>query len=379
MERVVDVLIIGGGPAGMSCAVTLQKAGVKNMVVEKRSFPRDKTCGGLVTAKTQRLFKEIFDISEKEALSAFVCDESESISLYNDGEPLASTPVVKPLLSVKRMDMDAFFARRYLDLGGDLNENVYPVSVDAVNRRADLSNGESVSFSRLVVADGALSATRAMLGYPKQKLGFCVEAHIPKSKLSCGDGVRIYFGVVKKGYAWVFPSGASYCVGLGGVYEKGTRYDIVFKDFLSELGVDASECRIKGAFVPYGKVIRQDRGGENVVLIGDAGGFVDPIYGEGLYFALASGLEAAKAVLSGSEKFHSEFKKRSAYITKIIRQGGVLQKIFYSSVGQRAFVKKVRGKNAFVGFYCDNQLSDYRYPYFKALKLYRDYKKSKRS
>ena len=116
--------------------------------------------------------------------------------------------------------------------------------------------------------------------------------------------------------------------------------------------------------------------------MGDAGGFVDPIYGEGLYFALATGLAAAEAVINVCRKktvsLEKEFACLSSEYAKIVGRGARLQKIFYSGLVQKAFCAKVKGKNAFVGFYCDNQLARYNYSYNELFKLYADYKKNKR-
>lgn len=51
MERVVNTAIIGAGPAGLACAMRLQKAKISHLLLEKKSFPRDKTCGGLSPKK----------------------------------------------------------------------------------------------------------------------------------------------------------------------------------------------------------------------------------------------------------------------------------------------------------------------------------------
>ena len=85
MNHVVDTIVIGAGPAGVSCAIRLQKAGVSTWIVEKRSFPRDKTCGGLITEKTLLLLSDLLDAS-KEELAQLFCDESDAIKLHAKDE-----------------------------------------------------------------------------------------------------------------------------------------------------------------------------------------------------------------------------------------------------------------------------------------------------
>ena len=378
MEQVVDTVIIGGGPAGISCAIRLQKAGVPNLVIEKKQFPREKTCGGMVTEKTVQLLLKNLDLSSADELQPAFCDESTTVKLYCKNELLTLSQVSKPFRFVKRAVLDAYLANEYQKRGGRLMENTVCESVDVANHALRLSNGDTVAFRHLVVADGALSETGKMLGCRNPKLGFCVETDLPKTDLPDFEGVGIYFGVVKKGYAWAFPSGEDFCIGLGGVYQKGIPYNKLLDQFLLSFGIDPQNCPKRGAFVPYGKPTKQPRGLDDVILVGDAGGFVDPIYGEGLYFAAATGTEAANAILENPEKLRPAYRKRTARLEKTIRQGNRLQTFFFNPAVQKLFQKVIRNKNAFVGFYCDHQISEYNYSYAQLWKLYRAYKKGKR-
>ncbi|MBQ7172943.1 MAG: geranylgeranyl reductase family protein [Clostridia bacterium] len=378
MNHVVDTLIIGAGPAGLSCGIRLCKRGVSNLVVEKRSFPRDKTCGGGVTNKTYRLLSEELELPE-EALSKIFCDENDVLELFFGDLRLTHSKIKKPLRFVKRREFDHFLATEYQKRGGKLLENTTCSSLDPKGHTATLSSGDTVAFEHLVISDGALSPTAKSLGYDSPELAFCVETHIPKEALPNHTAVGVSFGVVKNGYVWVFPSGKELCVGLGGLYDQSVRYDAILKDFLRTLGVDPEPYPIKGAFLPYGKLVKQSRGMDNVLLVGDAGGFVDPIYGEGLYFALASGIEAAKAISAGHTSARKAFLARMKPYQKIIRDGKRLQKIFVLPASQKYFKKVAQGRNNFVGFYIDHLLAEYDYPYSRLGKLIRDYRREKKT
>ena len=104
---------------------------------------------------------------------------------------------------------------------------------------------------------------------------------------------------------------------------------------------------------------------------------MDPITGEGLYFAIKSGMEAANAILSDPEKIRPAFLKRTAPVAKIIRRDERLKRFFFRGGTQRLFRKVVSGKDRFAGFYCDHQVSAYDYPHF--LKLCLEYKKQKKA
>lgn len=379
-----DALIIGAGPSGMSAAISLQKAGITNVVLEKKEFPRKKTCGGLVTLKTLKALEELLGMQGSDLVSAVFCDSGDTVELYHKYEPLTRSQTAVPFYFVKRESFDNFLVDRYRGMKGTLYENTGNYSIDFSDKSVRLENGDELGFDHLIAADGALSSTGTLLGYPKTHPGFCVESFLPKSDLVKKAGysgeLRIHLGMVEKGYAWVFPSGDEVCVGLGGVYSDKTDYIRELKSFLGQMGVTGSKYKIRGAFVPYGEVVDQRKGRDDVALVGDAGGFVDPIYGEGLYFAVRSGCEAAGALVSYKERpetgsFKSFFSDNMKPYVKLIKQGRKLQKYFFSDLILKRFAGKLRGKNEFAAYYCDNQIAEYNYPYNKLKKLYSDYKR----
>ena len=378
MDHIVDTAIIGAGPAGTACGIRLLEGGVSCLIVEKRSFPRDKVCGGLVTEKTHGLLCSLL-APDGDLSPDLFCDTSDRAELWYKNERLAAARVSKPFRLVRRVRLDAKLAERYRELGGTLLENSECAAIDAASRRLTLKNGDTVSFRHLVAADGALSVTRKALGFETPSLGFCAETHVKKPAGRENGAVQIHFGIVKKGYAWVFPSGDDLCVGLGGCYEKGVRYDALLREYLALNGLEADRPT-KGAFVPYGDLVEQRGGADFAALVGDAGGFVDPLTGEGLYFALSTGIAAADAVIrsAAGAGFKTEFLRSVAPFGKIVTQGKRTQSVFFSSVEKSAFRKKFAGKDAFVAYYCDNQLSEYNYPYAKIWEIGLDYKRSRK-
>jgi len=94
-----------------------------------------------------------------------------------------------------------------------------------------------------------------------------------------------------------------------------------------------------------------------------------------LYFALSSGIAAAKSRISSPKSFKNKYLKMMAGHIKMISHGYRLKKIFFKKRIQEIFKKRLGGKDSFVGFYCDNQVSTYRYSYRELFRLYIDYKK----
>lgn len=107
--------------------------------------------------------------------------------------------------------------------------------------------------------------------------------------------------------------------------------------FLASLGLDGKSYEMKGAYLPYGKVVCQERGQDDVILIGDAAGYADPITGEGLYFALKSGTVAAETIASGAKNLRKSYLHAMKQSVKTIRQGKLLQRIFYRPTMQKRF------------------------------------------
>lgn len=376
MDKKTDTLIIGAGPAGISAAITLQKAGVSNVVIEKCRFPRSKTCGGLVTDKTVSALIDL--LGENIDISGVFCDKSNTVEIYRGYDKIVETQTDKALYFVKREVFDNYLVNIYKNIGGLIyeDEKKYEISID--KKCITLSDGTNIFFDHLMAADGALSPVGKKLGYINKKQGFCIETHVDKDKIKDPERVKIFFKIVDKGYAWCFPSGDKCCIGLGGVYSKKYCYTERINELLRMLNISPKEWVLKGAFVPYGKITDQSKGNDDVVLLGDAGGFVDPIYGEGLFFAVSGGIEAAKARIISNKMIRPEFIKRMHPYTKIIKQGSLLQKLFFNRVIQSLIMKKMSGNDSFVRYYCDNMISEYNYNYSKIIKMYMEYKKQKK-
>jgi len=371
MEHVVDTVIIGAGPAGASCAITLQKNNYSCLLIDKKSFPRGKTCGGGVTEKTYELIRELLG---GEAESVF-CGESDIVELYMKDSLMTRANVGKKYRFIKREVFDNALVSEYKRLGGVMLEECVCKKIEPASKRLTLSNGDTVRYRTLVGADGAKSAVRRAFGIPEPRQAFCAECHVPRSAMEYDGAVRIYFGIIKKGYAWVFPSGDEVCIGLGGLAKKDDRFDLVLKEFTRALGVSA-EYETKGAFLPYGEVADQSSLPDDTVLIGDAAGFADPLTGEGLYFALASGMAAARAAAGGS--FKSEYLAETEQFRRTVEEGaGVQGKLFLP--GAMTLVKKlVSGRPGFTSYVFDNIVSMYNYSYNDLKKLTEDYKKTRR-
>lgn len=372
MEHSFDTVIIGAGPAGMGCGIPLQKSGSSVCAIDKAVFPRNKTCAGLVTSKTFELIDSLFD---GEDTSGLFCYTASSLKLFRKTQLLTEAPVANIARLVNRLDFDNALVERYKYLGGKIFEGERNIKVDYDNDRVVLSSGDAITYNNLVFADGALSLSHKLMKVDKRKMAFGIEAYVPSDQLST-QSVDLYFDCIKDGYIWVFPHGETTCVGAARLHNKKTDYMKIIFDFLSSLGVDPQTQRYTGAFLPYGYVVPQNKLPDNVMLVGDAGGFTDPITGEGLYMALKTGSLAAESMSSEAPK--ETYLKSVKPICDIVKDGKKVQNLFFSSAIQKMFLEKVNGKERLVSYFYDNMVDEYRYDYTNIRKMYGDYKNSEK-
>lgn len=368
MKYNYKTIVIGAGPAGAACGITLQKQGVKNCVLDKAVFPRSKTCAGLVTGKTYRIIERLFDSNAPQELFCFTSGE---VRLFSKTKLLVAAPIEHPVRLVNRSEFDNALARRYQSLGGELKQGEQGYAIDYSNNRITLKSGDVLTYETLVFADGALSLAHKLTKVPREKLAFGVEVYVPAQQLDV-KSIDLYFDYLDNGYVWVFPHGDTVCVGAANQYRKGVDYQKILQTVLRDLRVDAQGVKTIGAFLPYGYVVDQKKLPQNVLLAGDAGGFADPISGEGLYMSMQTGIYAARCVGAASPK--KEYLQSVKPLQQLVADGRKAQKLFYTPAIHEKLFRRVKGNSRFVSFYFENQVDDYHYTYRQMKQLYDAYK-----
>lgn len=350
-----DVLIIGAGPAGASLAYQLQKSNIKTILVDRAEFPRDKLCAGGLTFKSIELYWEIYG----ESMTAFT-SQSKSIEIYSsDSHKMgASDSLTYPLTFVNRKDFDNMLVQKYIDAGGTFLPGHTIDTIYEKQRHITFKNGETVSYTSLVGADGAMSQIRREIFGEDIKLALCFEEPILPSKT-----VQIYLSYYKNAYAWKFPSN----IGIGG-YTKDKEETRALIDTFDQFVLDqkgSKRTTTHGAFLPYGDYVKKPAK-RDVYLIGDAAGFVDPLTGEGLYFAFLSAKLLAKAFLARRTSTEDAYLSAvSTQIQQVITNTVIFKKVFLHPV----LFKLFRNRNKFVKFVMDNLISRYTMSYKKLVWL----------
>lgn len=297
---IYDVVVIGAGPAGSHLSYLLSKYGYKVALVDRTKFPRDKLCGGLLTYKTLKILESRYsniDINGFEVQSAHVFFKNELLASFD----LLSSPYI-----VNRYTFDSKLVSQAKNYGCCTYFGVSLNIIDFSKNEVHLSDESVIKYVQLVGADGVLSKVRKLSGISHNQSGFCIEAYVPRnqvkdlSRLDKG-GIEIYYGNFTKGYGWLFPRKDSVLVGAGSITNEINEKEIIslFHEFLHTVTY-CENIKVCGAYIPAGNsIVLGTPQHENLCLIGDAAGLIDPFTGEGIYYALLSAEMAAKAILSG--------------------------------------------------------------------------------
>jgi geranylgeranyl reductase family protein len=293
-----DVLIAGAGPAGSYAAYLLAREGVRVALLDRARFPRDKVCGGGLSAKTLALLAPVpTSVVHKTFTGAWIAWRGRRAFAKDLGRAVGCTVV--------RSEFDHWLVVQAQAAGAQFHPEtaVRGVREDAHGVQIDTTRG---AFRARVVfaADGVASAIRALLfGRRAVALAPAVEALVYCSAERLerfGDRVLFDLGGMPRGYGWIFPKRDHLNAGVYSIFGgAGIRKHL--QAFLQRYGLpaDARTVRMCGHAIPVRNAMRSYQLG-SVWLLGDAAGFADAVYGEGIYFALKSAKLASSIVLKAA-------------------------------------------------------------------------------
>lgn len=296
-----DVLIVGGGPAGSSCAWKLRNSGLTTVILDKQIFPRDKVCGGWITLPVLQELE--IDAGEYRRGRVFQAIHGFRVSRLGGRE--VETDYGKPIsYGIRRCEFDEFLLQR---CGAQIHQGVPLASLE----RSDdqwVVNGKLKA--RLVVGAGGHFCpvarwrgvnARQETPIAAQEVEFEMTAHQLARCSIRAEIPELYFCPDMKGYGWCFRKSDYLNVGLGRLDPHEFPKQVAgFREFLKSTGKIAFD--LPASFPGHSYLLRscsrRDAGGEGILLIGDAAGLAYPQSGEGIRPAIESGLLAARAILS---------------------------------------------------------------------------------
>jgi geranylgeranyl reductase family protein len=317
-----DVLVVGAGPSGAAASYWLAERGHRVLVVEKKHFPRDKTCGdGL----TPRAVRQLHDMGLADPLGQYL--RYDGLRANAHGITLEMRwpdhPDFPPYgYVVRRHDLDEMVAGNAVKAGATLwtgTEATEPLVegglvTGAIVKPKDDGVARPVRARYVVVADGANSRFGRALGTARDRsypLGMAIRGYFRSPRhddpwIESHLDIRDRHGNHLPGYGWVFPLGdgtINVGVGLLSTFSgwKNINTSHLMEAFCETappywgISPETATCAPTGGRLPTGASV-QPRVGPTFVVVGDAAGCVNPFNGEGISVAYETGRLAADAV-----------------------------------------------------------------------------------
>ena len=311
MSTVHDVIIIGAGPAGSTAAQVLAQRGITPILLDKAEFPRDKLCAGLLTWKAVDVLERVYGETPEALLASGVFNAATSgYNIRFRDHTIAAGEMFYPFHFTKRRDFDKHLLDRAMRAGADVRTDQRVERLDPVAGTVTLSGGKTLRARHIIGADGVSSLARRACAFDgaawRQGLGGAMEFYLDRDDPLLSGPVHedlrapypsVYAGFLRAGYGWVFPHKTQLAIGIGGhSLRHAKEFRQKFREFLTFLGLPPGLAdTAKGHGLPYGNYLKRPWHGR-VLLVGDAAGLVETLFGEGIYYALRSGELAGEAV-----------------------------------------------------------------------------------
>jgi len=288
-----DLVVIGAGPAGAATALGALAAepGLSVLLLDRQEFPRDKACGDGIAP-------QVFDLLAEVGVTGLVDDRTpvQRLSLRR-GELGVDRLMARPAWVVPR----AVFDHRLVEAAQAAGAVLRKERVRGIDVRASsvvVGGADEVEGRTVVGADGAHSEVRRALGLKAGPTALALRGYAPTPPDRAAQQV-IVFGMARQpSYAWSFDCGDGWSnVGYGEQLRAGrqpTRAELLTQLEVLLPGASVGGENWRGHQLPLsGWSWRPQRG--RVMLVGDAAGLINPMTGEGIYYAVATGLLAGRA------------------------------------------------------------------------------------
>ena len=310
---IYDVIVIGAGPAGCMAATTLGKKGMHVLLIDKDRFPRDKSCGGGLPLRTliQYPFLKDLDIIESTTYGGYLY----SPSLKYKVKIIYDEPIIAMVL---RNRFDEALAHHAMKNGAEFRDGMAATHIEIKKDGVvvTLKDDSQVHAQMIIGADGFNSITTQKIGLHdrNRNRAISIVEEFPLSK----EMIKKYYNEERfihihsalkglQGYGWVFPKKDHINIGIIDYQINNTfatsKYGIrdFFKSYLSllrEEGIipnDIVSNKLRGGVLPVSPL--EKTYADRALICGDAAGFINPVSGEGIYYAIRSGEIAANVAI----------------------------------------------------------------------------------
>jgi geranylgeranyl reductase family protein len=303
---VIDVIVIGGGPAGATCAWKLRDSGLDVVVMDRARFPRDKVCAGWITPQVIAAAEiDVTDYRRSRTFQPITGFRSGLIGRERDIETRYDHPVS---FGIRRCEFDHYLLERSgarLELGAEIASIRHDGHAWIVNERlkAPMLVGAAGHFCPVARRLNPLPADAPVV--VAQEVEFPVDEAGPGWAIE-PETPELYFCPDLKGYGWCFRKERHLNIGLGRLDRRSLpKATDGFVAFLRERQriPDAASWRWRGHAYLVSEAPRRRIVDTGVLLIGDAAGLAYPSSGEGIRPAIESGLIAASTIVAANGRY----------------------------------------------------------------------------
>ncbi len=309
-KKKYDIVIVGAGPSGTTLGYLLSDSGLDVLVIDRSDFPRAKLCAGAITWKTRKLVEDIFKVSFDRYFS--IKNVSQEYSVYENWKLKILQRSPEPFYFIDRKEYDS----KLTELAGKKSCQFLfghqVADIDLISNTVRSRSGKSFQGEIIVGAEGSISTIRRRL-FPKYEfrynLALALQTNVAMEKVQRefqGHIPRLFLGSLLMGYGWLYPHQNDCVLGVAGLLRKNRKIGEVYRDFLGRTTtLDLEDILpVRSHWLPFGNFLESPGNGK-VLLVGDAGGFVDPFTGEGIYYAHKTAQLAFRAI---SEHFTTKGK-----------------------------------------------------------------------
>ena len=297
-SRRYEVAIVGAGPAGSLLGYYLGQKNIPTLIIEKKKLPRPKVCGGGLTKRTLDILP--FDIE------SVVEDVATTATLSVKNHTVFSKTYPYPITALVMRDrFDHLLVQHAVDKGCILMDGTEFMGFTGPpgNMTVHTSSG-SIRAGIVIGADGIHSRVASRLGLGirnKQMIAVEAEAVLKQPNQTMDrfrHTIQFDIGQVPNGYGWVFPKKNHLSIGILSLSKKtkGIRNDLFAFINAKKLDHRIESLSYRGHGIPYGPNPNNRYANDYGLLIGDATGIVDPITGEGIYYAVRGARLAAETI-----------------------------------------------------------------------------------
>lgn len=335
MERSGIVAIVGGGPAGSVAAERIARSG-KSVVLFDEKLAWEKPCGGGLTQKALTQYPFL----REAAVERNLVERCEFIS------PAGRRTMMKldqPVAIFSRTVLNGMLLDRAHAAGAELcRERV--TEIERVDGRFRLRTKKSeIEASFVVLAAGARNPFRAQFykAYEPSDLLATVGYFIPGSS----KAMQVQFLEGIDGYIWTFPRADHFSAGIAGRINETPTAELRRRldQFLVGEGYSLKDAKVYAHILPSlteAKLRRLQYAGDGWAMAGDAAGFVDPVTGEGLYYAIRSGDLLAQALVNGKPEQYQKMAERD-FLPELIQGAGYAERFYHGTFMGQQIVERL--------------------------------------